>query len=185
MELERWNSSLPPEERCDLILESGNQCMNRKVPGTPRCANHGGNFYQQRQEKASLRQYRLAKFQTQLEHFSGHSEIKSLREEIGILRMLLEERINKCSDEMDLLLQSGPISDLVVKIDKVVTSCHKLDNSLGGLLDKAKIKNLATQLMQVVASKLNEFAESKKVDVSDVLDAIASSFLEVLKGETQ
>jgi hypothetical protein len=183
MEMQRWSNTDDPDLRCDFIINTGGQCANRIVDGCTRCPMHGANKQKEAIENKSLRLYRLAKFQNRAEELTDHSKVKSLREEIAILRILLEEKINRCADEHDLLLQSGPISDLVMKIEKIVASCHRLESSLGGLLDKTKIKQIANEMMNSVASRLgehleDELSEDKLRDVTQlILEAVAEDVL--------
>lgn len=133
-----------------------------------------------------MRMYRLAKFQNRVERFAGHDKLKTLNEEVALLRMLVEEKVNRCEDVNELLIVAGPITDMVMKVQKLVESCDRLETKSGNLLSKQQIQGIATQLMQAVASKINEFADVKGLedeDVSSLLEAIADTFLSILKGE--
>jgi len=136
---------------------------------------HGGNKQIQSAKESSLRQYRLTKWQGKLNRFVDTPIIKSLRDEIGILRILLEERLNQTNDVQDLILQSGPISDLVLKIEKVVTSCHKLEDRMGQHLDKAAVIQLAGRFVRVISDELS--------DQPDRVDAISHKLLEIIQEE--
>jgi hypothetical protein len=163
------------------MLNNGNQCGNKRVDGVTRCPLHGANKKLRAQENSSMRLYRLAKHQKRVGEFADHDKIKSLREEIAILRIMLEERWNSCQDEHELLLQSNNLCNLVMKIEKLVTSCDRLDGRLGNLLDKQAVKNLATSLMQILATELQEFSEVNNIEteaVSMLLEKIANKFLE-------
>ena len=143
--------------RCQAVTTQG-QCRNVATKAEDGsygkfCLAHGGNRFLQSKEKEAVRNYQLTKFKAKLQRHSSSDNIKSLRDEIGILRMCMEERLNKCQDEADLLLQSGPISDLVMKIDKVVTSCHKLDGSMGQLLDRSAILQFASEVIDIIGSE--------------------------------
>lgn len=99
--------------RCQAIGSKG-QCHNKGVRLDEDsfgafCRVHGGNATQQSFEVKKARNYRLTKYQAQLERQTDSSAIKSLREEIGILRMLLEEKLNRCPDMAGLLLESQQI----------------------------------------------------------------------------
>lgn len=180
MELKRWTKNDPPESRCDFNITNGDQCGNLAEPGVTRCGMHGANKQLGSQENKSLRLYRLAKFQTRVNDFSDHSKIKSLREEIAILRVLLEEKINHCDDTHSLLMSSGPISDLIMKIEKVVASCHRLESSLGNLLDKTRIKQIANELLNSVANRVNEFIGDPEI-IEQLLESIANDLLKTLE----
>ena len=70
--------------------------------------------------------------------------------------MIVEEKMNSCEDINDLMLISQPISDLVLKIDKVVNSCHKLDNSMGQLLDKSAILQFASEVINIIDAEVKD-----------------------------
>ncbi|MHA2063706.1 MAG: hypothetical protein ACXABY_04905 [Candidatus Thorarchaeota archaeon] len=150
-----------PVERCDeddphRCQNTGKQgqCRNLCVDSGNRCMVHGGNKQLQSQELKSLNNFRLGKWQAHIERHAGDSDIKSLRNEIGILRVMIEERLMKCKDATDLIMQSTAISDLVMKVDRVVTSCHKLEGSMGQLLDKSALLQFASQIIDVISVEL-------------------------------
>lgn len=137
------------------------------------CLAHGGNRQRDKLKQEGLRNYRLTKWQARVEQFGREPEIKSLRDEIGILRLLMEERLNRCGDAQDLILQSAPISDLVMKIEKVVASCHKLEGSMGQLLDKQAILQFAQQVIGIVGTALA--GQEDKIDeiATGIIDLVA------------
>jgi hypothetical protein len=165
--------------RCQATGRRG-QCSFRGIKladgsyGT-RCILHGGNKQVEAETAKSLKQYRLTKWQAKLDRFSESTIIKSLREEIGILRILLEERLNQTHDTPDLILQSGPISDLVLKIEKIVTSCHKLESRMGQHLDKAAVIQLASRFVAIISEEL--------ADQPNKIDSISNRLLEIIKEE--
>lgn len=148
--------------RCQGIGR-GEQCMMFAMPNVTNCALHGGGNQVRSKEAASLKNYQLTNFRARLERHSGSSNIKSLRDEIGILRMMMETRLEKCHDDMDLMLQSGPIADLVLKIDKLVTSCHKLEGSMGELLDKTAIIQFANVVTSLIAEEVTDPAAMNRI----------------------
>jgi ribosomal protein L29 len=142
-------------DRCQATMKTG-QCTGKKIPGSDYCKMHGGAKMEDQQKIAGLRNYQLTKFQARIQQLGDSSEIKSLRDEIAILRMIMEERLNQCKDTMDLIYQSGPISDLVLKIERVVTSCHKLELSSGSLLDKQAIMQFGTELVSLINEEIKD-----------------------------
>lgn len=131
------------------------QCMFMAKHGFKYCAKHNaaGAAAVIRKE---IRNYRLTQWQARMEEFADNDKVKSLREEIGILRILLEENFNKCQSAMDIVLYSGKISDLVLKIEKLVVSCHRLEQSTGLLLDKSAIINLANNIILIIANNVKD-----------------------------
>jgi len=165
--------------RCQAVNSQG-QCPNLgarldeddAAHRGPFCMAHGGNHAVNAQKKERVRNYQLtvARFRAQLDEKADSVGIKSLREEIAILRICLEERLNKCHDAMDLILQSGSISDMVMKINTVVQSCHKLEGSMGHLLDKQAILQFAQAVIGIISREIID--DPEKINI--IADAILS-----------
>ena len=154
--------------RCQANDRRG-QCHLARLPESEYCVLHGGNRATEQAEKKRIRQYRLAKWQERVNDFAESSELKSLREEIGILRMTLEHVLNtRCKTVDDLLIYSPQVGDMVMKINTVVTSCHKLEANMGQHLDKQQIINFASELVGVVANVL----DGDELKISIVVDKI-------------
>lgn len=169
--------------RCQAVNSQG-QCPNLGIRlddsdgdidvfRGPYCMAHGGNHAQEAHNKKKVRNYRLtiAKFRAQLDDKLDSDGLKDLREEISILRICLETRLNTCNDAMDLILQSGAISDMVMKINTVVQSCHKLEGSMGQLLDKQAI----LQFAQVVIGIVSKTLEDEPEKINTIADAILAT----------
>ncbi len=163
-------------DRCQGITAYG-QCDFREIPGKKLCAIHISNTLRI-DEKQNQRNYRIAKYRTRLEELVDNPQAKNLREEIGLLRILLEEQFNACQNTTDLLLHSNKISDLVLKIEKLVASCHRLEKSTGALLDKSAAIQLAGKFVQIIA---------EEVDSPELIEKISNRMIEeiqTLKGNS-
>lgn len=141
--------------RCQAIF-AGGQCPYKATEHSTKCAMHGGNKATERVEAENLRNYRLGKWQGRVDEFSDSSKIKSLREEIGILRMMLEETVNKCENQGQLILFASKISDLVMKIERLVATCHKLESSLGMMIDKIAAQQLANEIVAIIGEYVTD-----------------------------
>lgn len=137
--------------RCNHISPGLDQCRYKSTPGYNFCIFHGGGA-----QKSTVNNYRLTKWQQRLNEKANNEQVKSLREEIGLLRILLEERLNRCETSLDLILESGPISDLILKINAVVSSCHRLESSMGILLDRQSIIQFANEVINILAEVLGD-----------------------------
>ena len=165
---QRWNEKVDhPSERCESTGKDA-QCPYKKVANTNYCPRHGANKALIVQKTERLRNYRLAKWRNRVGEFADSPGIKSLRDEIGILRLTLETMLESCNDSMELILYSQRISDLVMKIEKLVVSCDKLENRMGMLLDKKTVLYLAQRYVEII----NEHVE----DV-DTIDAISNEMV--------
>lgn len=143
--------------RCQHVARGGTQCMYKATNDTQYCIFHGGAP----RRKEELKNYRLTKWNARIAEKAESESIKSIREEIGILRMLLEERLDICKDSYDLILNSGPISDLVNNINTAVVNCHKLEAQMGNLLDRQAILQFANQVVTIISEI---FANDPRVD---------------------
>lgn len=154
--------------RCQSNIK-GDQCPWLSEPGSSFCQTHSNDH---KNFDSQLRNYRLAKWQARVSQFSENEYVKSLREEIGILRMVLEEILTRCQDSTDLMMYSSKISDYILKIEKLVTSCHRLEERTNILLDKSSIIHLAGVMVEIVGRFVND---------SIVMDKITEEILENIK----
>lgn len=146
----RWDyTKHSPSEKCEAVTKSG-PCPYCKSRKTNFCELHGANSRRNTNNEEVVRNYRLQRWKSRVGELADSSNIKSLREEVGILRMLLEEMLNNCKDSTDLLLYTHRISDLVLKVERLVTSCDKLENKMGLLLSKDSILQLAATYVQII-----------------------------------
>lgn len=159
-----------PEDprRCQAVTANG-QCPSISTNGTPYCLAHGGI----KNKSKGLRNYALTKWRAKVERQVDSPHIKSLRDEVGILRTLLEERLETVKDSHDLILQTGPISDLIIRIEKLVVSCNKLEGALGETLDKAAVLNFAGIVISILQEELTDSSQ-----LNIIADRIMGSFSE-------
>ncbi len=160
-------------DRCQYIGAKG-QCRVKKVQHSEYCPAHGGSRAFQANEKKELRNYRLSKFRQRISELSSSDHILSLRDEIGILRMLIEHKIEHCDNSHDLLLVAGPLSDLLMKVEKIATSCSRLDMKLGKLLDKGRVLHFAQTIVQIVSDEIED---------SEILEKISTRILGAIDGQ--
>lgn len=139
--------------------------------------SHGGASTIKKQEAESLYRFRVDKYRNRINEIAKSSNVKCLREEIGVLRMLLEERMNSIGDDLgQLILQSGDLSEMVVKIDKLVNSCHNLEAKLGVMIDKTTMLVLTEQIVKIISDEIKD---------GDVLDRISTQILTVMENGQQ
>lgn len=141
--------------QCQAVTNQG-QCIMKANEGSQFCLSHGGIASVNVAKKASLKNYRLKRFQQRAEEFAGSDGVNSLRDEIGILRILIEEKFNACPDAQSLLMSSGPLSDLITKVEKLTTSSHRLESRLGGLLDRTKVLQFAQMIIEIISQRVEE-----------------------------
>jgi hypothetical protein len=154
---ERWNENVhPASERCEGSAGDIGQCPYCKIEGTNYCARHGGAVALNNQKQQRLRNYRLTKYQARVGQFADNDALKSLREEVGILRMIMEEMLNQCENATDILLYSTRMADLVMKIEKLVTSCDKMESKMGLLLSRDSVLQLAGEYIAIISDHVED-----------------------------
>lgn len=157
--------------RCNGKYTHG-QCPYKAIEGSDYCPLHGGVHTLHKQQRESTRSYNLAKWQSRVDGFVDSPSLKTLREEIGIARMVLESILVRCSDAMDLMLNSNKINQLLERIEKLVIACDRLDTKLAFSLDKSTAINLAEQIVQIIAEQMPE-----SVDLDSIAIRISQSIL--------
>ena len=150
--------------RCQGVSPTIGQCRNLAVEGSNYCLAHGGNKGVASTKKQAMNNFKLNQYKQRAEDLSGSDKLASLSDEVALLRILIEERWNRCTTSSELLLSSGPLSDLITKSASLVERCHKLDTTLGNLLDKSKVMQFAQMIIEII---------SKNVTDEEVLEAIS------------
>lgn len=159
-------------ERCNSLERHNTaQCRYKRIPGTTKCPRHAYNNDTQAKTEQTLKNYRLQKWQSRVIELVNSDGLKSLREEIGIIRMLLEEIVNQCQNATQLLIYSDQIHRCVMSIQSLVVSCQKLEERNGLLLDKTAVISLADQMVRIV---------SEQIDDPEKLATIGEKFAETI-----
>ena len=158
-------------KQCAAMLPTGAQCHNETVANGNNCLSHGGNKQLQAAKSLELRNYRLTQFRAQMQRLSGSDHIKSLRDEIGILRLVMESLINQCPDLPALVMQSAQIGNLTTQIERLVASCHKIEGSTGELLDKQILIKFTDSVISIISDEVKD---------PETVKRIAQAILEVM-----
>ena len=151
-------SSPDDPERCQSNTSKG-QCMLKAVSGSAFCHLHGGYSAEKKAEKEQQRIYHLTRWRADMERHADNPGIKSLREEIGILRMVLESRLNTINDVTELMIHSNTISETVKSIEKLVVSCHRIEDKMGELIDKKALQHIATRIITAISQTFHDQPE--------------------------
>lgn len=115
--------------------------------------------------------YQLGRYQQRVQELKDDSEIRSLKNEIGILRMLIEDRFKRITDDVQLQIHSSAIADMLMKVEKLVSSCVRIEKSLGELLDKGQIVQFGQEVVEIIS----EYVSPEK------LEEVASRIVEAME----
>lgn len=161
--------------RCQGVAAIG-QCPNLAVEGGTACLVHGGNNTIRAAKKDEKHRYNVAQWREKISRHAEDDDIKNLNAEIGVLRMLLETQLGACKTDIDLITNSPMISDMLMKVDKLVTSCHRLDDKMGNLLDKSAVISFAASVVEIIA---------EEVEDSEVVSIVADRIAKAIAKDTQ
>ena len=167
-------------ERCHGGTTKG-QCMNKQVPNTVFCPVHGGPSILAKQDQASIRRFKKSRWFTQLADEHGdQSSLKSLTGEIALLKVLQSEILDRCKTQHELIMNQGQLSDLIVKTEKLVTSAHRLQKDLNGLIDREVLMNFASQIVEIITDELQDQEARARVSLK-----ISDAFIQATKTEEE
>jgi hypothetical protein len=152
------------------------QCPNGAEPGSDFCRAHRGNDLT---NMKATRLYLLAKAddQARLLQFSDHEEIRSLREEIAIARMLVEKRWNLIKTDSDLIMSCGSVNTLLLTIERLVKSAHTIEQNLGVLLGKSAVLSLGQLICHIIIEELEGIENYEAI-----VDSITRRILTTIAG---
>ena len=153
---------------CPVCMQNGH-ITYAVIEGTERCPRHGGNKQLQKQNAERAMQYRVQVWQHRLKEFTNANEVKSLRDEIGVLRLLMEETLKRCTSQNDLLMFSARIQSIANDIQRLVSACDKLERSMGEMMDRPTAFKFAGRLIEIIGTEISD---------TDVLDRISQRILD-------
>lgn len=160
--------------RCQASCGNGS-CPNQVfADGCKYCAIHGGTKEQAAIERKNMNLYRIAVYQSRLNEFMKHDQATTLRNELGLTRMMLEEILNKAGTmDQVALMYFQPAMQLIQAIQKLVESCQKLDKASGQLLDRTQLLVIANTIIKILAENLNDQALLDKIQ-QELITAITA-----------
>jgi hypothetical protein len=177
MSIERASGDFDPE-RCQGITSFG-PCPNKGTllqDGTRSkyCLVHGGAVALKAEANALKAGYRLEKWNLKIQEFANAPALKSLRDEICILRMTLENELNMLDDEHALMMRSGTVSNLIAQITNTVKQCDALETKMGMYLDKGAILQFVNALITLLEDEIKDpdILASLSEKIPTLLDSI-------------
>jgi hypothetical protein len=138
------------DRKCNYVSQN-TPCPYIPLKNSDKCILHGYNL-----PHKEIKLYRIGRYEHRVKELAEHNAAKTLRQEIGVARMLLEEVLVKCQDSHDLLQYSTKIISMTKTIGELVVSCTRLEDRLGLVLDKNALINLAEQLSQILSEHLDQ-----------------------------
>jgi len=149
---------------------NGEQCVYESIPGTNYCSKHQTH----KLTVLEKRQYNVDKWKARIGEKTNTNSIYNLREDIGVVRVIMETTLNKCQTEDDLMLRAPAILDITSRIERLIMSSVKLEERLRNLLDVKQVAMFAEATINAVNEALNRLDLSEE-DKTLALDHIANT----------
>ena len=149
-------SDMDDPHRCVASTSRG-QCEYLAIPGATFCPIHGGIKCQAVNAANDLYRFRKDAYSNRIAQMKDHPDARKLNTELGLLRMSLEEVVNRIEEPQDLILMYGPqIRELVSDIRATLTANVKLEQTIGTLLTINDVAQLAQALMSVIVEHVTD-----------------------------
>lgn len=111
-----------------------------------------------------MKSYKFEQFEQALADKVQSGTIKTLRDEVAILRMLTEATVNQCQDDQEkLMLRAPQIANMVMKTEKLVTSCHALEAKAGIMIDAQTAIGFANDLIEIISKHVTNPTTLKSI----------------------
>jgi len=156
-------------ERCQARTAHA-QCMIKKTPGSDYCHQHGGHNAISRQKKEDMHNLQLTQFKARCIQLGHNPNILSLRDEIGVSRIVLETILNKCEGPVGLITFMPQIAKQTEVIAKLVRDCQYVEQKIGHLLDKGTLMQFAGKVIDIITEQVTD-VETKKIIAFQIVAA--------------
>jgi hypothetical protein len=160
--------------RCEFTGTNG-QCSEEALEEDRYCSLHT----RLDPEKHQKRLYNLLKFKyrTRYEQIGDHEALRSLRDEVAIAKMMLEETLNNIQTDSEFIASRGELAHQLATVEKLVASMIKMETSLGSLLAKPTVLKIAGEIVQILIDKLKDIP-----DHEFIIDDVSAAIMKTVSG---
>lgn len=154
--------------RCEFTYDGG-QCTEEAIVGGTRCNLHAHID----PEHTQKRLYNLLKFKyrTRYEQIGEHEALRSLRDEVAIAKMMLEETLNNIQNDSEFAASRSDLAHQLATVEKLVASMLKMETSLGTLISKPTLLKIAADMVRILLDKLKDVPNHELI-IDDISVAI-------------
>lgn len=138
-------------------------CPFLAAEGVSLCVRHGATAQLAKKEKESVRMYNVAIWKERIKALGEDPNARTLTEETAILRMALEAVLEKCKIPEDLFMYSSKIGDLSIRIEKLITSMHKIETASGQTMDRSASLHFAATVVEIVDNVVRSLIKDEEL----------------------
>jgi len=161
--------------RCQRVKRT-KQCRKQRLhlpdgAESQYCYGCGGWRDLKRMEKEEFALYRTQKYASRIKSMADHASARTLKDEVGILRMLLEEELQGCKNSEELIRKTPQLMNILDRITKAVPASAKLDIQTGNTISKTAAAQLGDEIIKIISDNITD---------PDILTDIANSIGEAI-----
>lgn len=140
------------------------QCVYQKVDGSDFCKKHCN-------EADRIRSYRLSdpEAQKRFDHLANSAALETVREEVVLLRMLIDERYSLAKTEADKINAFSVIHPALSTLNKLVESLSKLERQADLVLGREALEELGEDIVTIIIEEL-----SNVEGYTEIVDRVAA-----------
>lgn len=155
------------------------KCLHSGTSGScPRDAVAGSLFCERHTDEAQrVRNYLIedAKLREGFERQQS-ADLYSLREEVTLLRTMINDRLNMAKSEAERIVAYREISTWIGTVDKLVNSVNKLEKETSQVLTKETLMAIGAAIVKVIAEEIKSLPDHERV-----IDAVATRIVPLIE----
>ena len=134
------------------------QCPYQAIDSSAFCEKHT-------KEADRIMNYRLndPDLRERLEHHGAAECIEIVRNEVVLLRALIEDRLNLAKTEAERIAAFNVVHPALNTLEKLVTSIQKLEHNASLSLEKGAAKKLAEDIGKILIEELNDVPDRDNI----------------------
>lgn len=148
------------------------QCPQSALDGSSYCERHTS-------EADRVRGYLLAdpELRERFEHHSRSECLDTLREEVVLLRALINQRLDLAATPAEKVSAFAVVHPALSTLDKLVNSLSKLERSTAVVLEKEAIQRLGQSIVKILIEELNDVPGRDSI-IDKISSRIAKAIIE-------
>ena len=146
-------------------------CPFDAVPGLDKCQKHA-------RIDAIAMAYRFTDpdLKERMDFHSRDELIESVKQEVVLVRALIEERRNFATTQAEKIQAFPAILDAAAKLERLVTSLARLEKQSGQVLEKAALQKLGRRIVEILTENLKDIPDRDTI-VDRVAKEIAAAVM--------
>lgn len=148
------------------------QCKQQTLPDSNFCRKHGD-------ERERIRGYRISdpELKERFIHFSQDEFLQSVRQEVILVRSLIEERHSFAKTQAEKIQIFPQIIDATTKLEKLVSTLAKLERQTSQVLEKPAIQKLGRKIVDILTRNLAQVPDRESI-IDSIAKEIAAAIIE-------